>query len=69
MQLSDVLRNGYWHARGLDYLNRDLVRAVEWARMPGDLVFIVLGVVPMVVAAFHTYFGMKEREMPEEAAG
>ncbi len=59
MQFYDVLSNGYWHARGLDYLNRDLVRAVEWARMPGDLVFIVFGVVPLVAAAVRTYFYMK----------
>ncbi len=55
LQFYDVLSHGYWHARGLDYLSRDLSRAVEWARMPGDLVFIFLGVVPLVAAAARTY--------------
>jgi nitric oxide reductase subunit B len=68
MQFYDVLNNGYWHARGLDYLSRDLVRAVEWARMPGDLVFIVFGVVPLAAAAVSTYFGMKKPQRSVAAA-
>jgi nitric oxide reductase subunit B len=60
MQFYDVLNNGYWHARGLDYLNRDVVRLVEWARMPGDLVFIVFGVIPLFAAAIRTYLSIKE---------
>jgi nitric oxide reductase subunit B len=56
MQFYDVLTNGYWHARSLTYLRRNLVRLIEWCRMPGDLVFIFLGVVPMVIAAGLTYW-------------
>ena len=59
LQVYDVLQNGYWHARGLEYLNRDLTRLIEWARMPGDVVFIAAGVVPMVLAAALTYWRMK----------
>ncbi len=55
LQFFDVITHGYWHARGLEYLTRDLVRFIEWGRMPGDLVFIFLGVVPMVIAALLTY--------------
>jgi nitric oxide reductase subunit B len=55
MQLIDVLQNGYWHARGQEYLSRGFVRFIEWCRMPGDLIFIFLGVVPMVWAALLTY--------------
>jgi nitric oxide reductase subunit B len=55
MQFYDVLRNGYWHARGLDYLNQDFVKLLEWARLPGDAVFIALGVIPMVIVAVTTY--------------
>jgi nitric oxide reductase subunit B len=55
LQLYDVLTNGYWHARSLAYLGRNFVRLIEWCRMPGDLVFIFLGVVPMVIAAALTY--------------
>ncbi len=59
LQVYDVLQNGYWHARGLEYLGRDLTRLIEWARMPGDVVFIGAGVAPMVVAAILTYVRMR----------
>ncbi len=59
LQFRDVLENGYWHARSLEYLNRDLTRLIEWGRMPGDVIFIVLGVVPMAVAAAMTYARMR----------
>jgi len=51
----DVLSHGYWHARGLDYLNQEFVKLLEWAHMPGDTVFIVSGVIPLVIAAGLTY--------------
>jgi nitric oxide reductase subunit B len=62
MQLRDVLMNGYWHARGLDYLNQGFVRLIEWCRLPGDLVFILLGVVPLVIATCMSYFRMQKPE-------
>lgn len=54
-QVWDVMNNGYWHARSLDYLNQGFVRFLEWMRMPGDVVFIAVGVVPMVIATGLTY--------------
>ena len=50
-QLYDVLNHGYWHTRGTSYTGREFVRFIAWARMPGDLVFIFLGVIPMCIAA------------------
>ena len=61
LQLADVINNGYWHARGPEFLNQKLARTIEWARMPGDLVFIALGVIPAMVAAIVTYLVMKRR--------
>ena len=55
LQVWDVLQHGYWHARSFDYMNRDLVRLIEWLRLPGDLVFICLGVIPAVIAAGSVY--------------
>ena len=46
----DVLQNGYWHARGPEFLNADLTILIEWLRLPADLIFILLGVVPMLIA-------------------
>jgi nitric oxide reductase subunit B len=58
LQLYDVLQNGYWHARGFAYRSRDIVRVLEWCRMPGDLVFIFLGVVPLAIAGLLTCWSL-----------
>jgi nitric oxide reductase subunit B len=55
MQLTDVLNNGYWHARSLEYLHKGIMHTIEWLRLPGDVVFIGLGVVPLVIASRMTY--------------
>jgi hypothetical protein len=34
------------------------MHALEWVRMPGDLIFIGAGVVPLVIAALKTYLGL-----------
>ena len=63
LQLWDVLNNGYWHARSLDYMTQTHVRLIEWFRMPGDVVFIFFGVIPMVIAAGKTYCRILELEL------
>ena len=49
VQMRDVLENGYWHARSLDFIGQPLTRILEWLRLPGDIVFILVGVVPAVL--------------------
>jgi hypothetical protein len=44
-----------------------LVRLIEWCRLPGDLVFILLGVIPLVVATGMTYLRMKKNASPSTA--
>ena len=53
-----MLQNGYWHARSAAFGHSVLMNALEWARLPGDLTFIVVGVVPLVIAALKTLFGL-----------
>src|SRR5262249_832275 len=55
MQFYDVLQHGYWQARSHQYLGKTMVRIVEWARLPGDLVFIFAGVLPLVIATLNAY--------------
>ena len=61
IQLADAVANGYWHARSLEYLGGGLPRLLEWARMPGDVVFIAAGAAPMAAAAFLTLVRMRRR--------
>ena len=67
-QLWDVLTNGYWHARGPEFLNQRTSTMIEWLRMPADLIFIVFGVIPLVIAAGGTYWlsvrGVGKRTSP-----
>jgi nitric oxide reductase subunit B len=59
MQLHDVLENGYWHARGHEYLGTTAARLVEWARLPGDLIFIFAGVTPLVWITANAYWSIR----------
>jgi nitric oxide reductase subunit B len=45
LQLADVVTNGYWHARSLEFFEQHAY--IEWLRLPGDALFIA-GVVPLV---------------------
>jgi nitric oxide reductase subunit B len=60
LQFADVLDYGYWHARSLAYTGGHLARLLEWCRMPGDLVFIVFGVVPIAIVALRACFGRRQ---------
>jgi nitric oxide reductase subunit B len=57
-QVWDVVENGYWHGRSLAYTGGTLARQLEWMRLPGDLVFIFLGAVPMTIAACKAYWSV-----------
>jgi nitric oxide reductase subunit B len=64
LQLLDVLRNGYWHARGPLFLGQPTVRLLEWLRLPADFIFIGLGVIPLVIAALIAYKSTVRRTTP-----
>ena len=55
LQFLDAVKNGYWHARSAEFSSQPLIVALEWARMPADLVFILFGVVPLVIVTLLTY--------------
>ncbi|HSP06733.1 MAG TPA: cbb3-type cytochrome c oxidase subunit I, partial [Acidobacteriota bacterium] len=61
LQMSDVLNHGYWHARSHAFLNQSLMRTLEWLRLPGDLVFIGLGVAPLLFVSAKTYMHVRKR--------
>lgn len=61
LQLMDVLENGYWHARSHAYMRTDLALIIEWLRFPGDMVFIVLGSMPITIAALKVWNGTARR--------
>jgi len=55
LQLYDAVANDYWHARDAAFYTQPLVRVIEWLRLPGDVVFIVVGILPVVYLAFRMF--------------
>ncbi len=51
LQLYDSFQVGYWHARELAFTLQPTIHALEWARLPGDVLFIVGGVLPLLYLA------------------
>ncbi len=68
LQLVDVLENGYWHARSLAYTGGTLPRLFEWMRLPGDLIFIFLGAIPILIAVGLGYLALWQGRQPVPAA-
>ncbi|TAN09081.1 MAG: nitric-oxide reductase large subunit [Rhodanobacteraceae bacterium] len=59
LQLWDVVQHGYWHARSVAYVSMPRSHLLEWLRLPGDLVFIIFGAVPMLIAALKGWLGVR----------
>jgi nitric oxide reductase subunit B len=55
-QLYKSVNEGYWEARDLKFLTEDTNTLLEWLRLPGDLVFIVGGALPVL---YITYVGIR----------
>lgn len=58
LQLLDVIKNGYWHARSLEFSGQQHIVNLAWLRLPADIVFIVAGVLPLLIAVLYTYYNM-----------
>src|SRR5262249_39122030 len=48
LQLHESVSHGYWEARSLQYLTNPTNALLEWLRLPGDLLFIAGGVLPLL---------------------
>jgi nitric oxide reductase subunit B len=68
-QIYESVNNSYFDARSLDYLSTNTNTVIEWLRLPGDLYFIAVGVLPLL---YLTYLGVRHTvkrvviEEPEE---
>jgi nitric oxide reductase subunit B len=60
LQLHDVITNGYWHARSLEFTGQKSMTSLAWLRFPADLFFIVAGVLPLLFAVVSTYLNMRK---------
>ena len=55
-QLYKSVGEGYWEARDLKFLTEDTNTLIEWLRLPGDVVFIAGGALPVL---YITYVGIR----------
>ena len=58
IQLYESVGNGYFHARSLEFLTNDTNEVIEWIRLPGDILFIAGGVIPLL---YICYVGVRHR--------
>ena len=56
VQLYESVGHGYWEARELEFLTNDTNALLEWLRLPGDIVFIGGGALPVL---YITYVGIR----------
>ena len=63
LQLRDSITNGYWHARQIEFFQSPTVQVIEWLRLPGDVLFIVGGIFPIVYLGIRM---LKNRNRPGE---
>lgn len=66
MQMRDVIENGYWHARSMEFSGQHQLTNLAWLRLPADIIFIVAGVLPMLYAVIYTW--VKERKPKTQEA-
>lgn len=57
VQLVAVIEHGYAYARSLEFTQTGFFHASEWVRLGADTVFIVVGVLPLVIATLKGVFG------------
>jgi hypothetical protein len=64
-------------ADGFDHLLRRICiqicqcersRLIEWLRLPGDLVFIIFGTMPLVIASIKCYVGVRAPRKGHDSA-
>ena len=60
LQLYHSVAKGYWDARTLSYLSSTSNRILEWVRLPGDVLFILGGALPLLWLAFWAIVGCKK---------
>lgn len=69
LQLSDVIHNGYWHARSAEFTQSPIMTFTGWLRMIGDMVFIIFGALPFLIAACKTWsFRIESARKEKESA-
>lgn len=66
IQLNHVIEHGFWSARSLEFYQQDTVQTLLWLRMLPDMIFIGLGVVPLLLGLIVGFRNMRPATPIEE---
>jgi nitric oxide reductase subunit B len=66
LQLERSVSVGYFEAREIKYLTTGYLAFIEWMRLPGDVVFIVGGILPLLWICFQ---GVRFAHGPDLSGG
>jgi nitric oxide reductase subunit B len=68
LQLYHSVDVSYFDARTLSYITSDINQLLEWLRLPGDVLFIVGGVLPLLWMTWQGVLGVIRHGEPEPGA-
>jgi len=66
LQLYHAINVSYYDARSLNYIGTRANSVLEWLRMPGDIVFILGGILPLLYIVFQGVRFMRKGTGTEE---
>jgi nitric oxide reductase subunit B len=66
LQLRDSVSNSYWHARSLEFFHQPIIRFYEWLRLPGDIIFVTAGILPVVYLAIRMFLNRNRGNQIEQ---
>ena len=66
LQLYESVNTGYFEARTAKYLTSDVNAFIEWLRLPGDVLFIVGGTLPVLYLCWLGVRHASRRAVAEE---
>ncbi len=62
LEMVQSYTHGYWFARSQDFWNQPIVQKLTWARVAGDLTFVVGGVLPLLYFTARSMFYLKKAD-------
>jgi nitric oxide reductase subunit B len=59
IQMIASYKEGFWFARSPEFMHSHLFQMFTWARIAGDLTFVVIGVLPLVFLVVRGMFHLR----------
>lgn len=63
LQVSAAIDHGYWYARSAEFMQKPIIEALVWLRVPGDVIFSV-GALCIAWFVARLWIGPRTRELP-----